>query len=57
MTQIELTDGDKDMLREILQNHLTEVTWETAFTHSKESVQYLQKRREFLEGFIQRLNS
>ncbi len=57
MSMIELTNGDKEMLREVLQNHLKEVTWEIAFTHSKDSVQYLQKRREFIESFIQRLNS
>jgi len=57
MTQIELTNGDKEMLQEVLRNHLKEVTWEIAFTHNKDSVQYLQKRREFIEGFIQRLNS
>ena len=57
MSMIELTNGDKEILREVLQNHLTEVTWEIAFTHSRDSVQYLQKRREFIEGFIQRLNN
>jgi hypothetical protein len=56
MTQIELTDGDKDMLKEVLQNHLREVSWEIAFTHNKDSVQFLQKRKEFIEGFIQRLD-
>ncbi len=56
MSQIELTNGDREMLREVLQNHLTEVSWEIAFTHSRDSVRYLQKRREFIEGFIQRLN-
>jgi hypothetical protein len=57
MKLIELTDGDKEILQEVLRNHLKEVTWEIAFTHNKDSVQYLQKRREFIEGFIQRLNS
>ncbi len=57
MNPIELTDGDRDMLREVLQNHLTEVSWEIAFTHSKDSVQFLRKRREFIEDFIQRLNA
>ncbi len=56
MSLIELTNGDKEMLREVLQNHLKEVTWEITFTHSKDSLQYLQKRREFIEGFIQRLD-
>jgi hypothetical protein len=53
---IQLTNGDKEMLWEVLQNHLTEVTWEIAFTHSRDSVQYLQKRREFIEGLIHRLD-
>jgi hypothetical protein len=56
MKLIELTDGEKDMLREVLQNHLKEVSWEIAFTHSKDSVQFLQKRKEFIESFIQRLD-
>ncbi len=56
MALTELTTGDKEMLREVLQNHLKEVSWEIAFTHSKDSVQFLQKRREFIEGFIQRLD-
>ncbi len=57
MSMFELTNGDKEMLREVLQNHLTEVTWEIAFTHSKDSVQYLRRRKEFIEGFIQRLTA
>ncbi len=56
MSAIELTNGDREMLQEVLQNHLTEVNWEIAFTHSRDSVRFLQKRREFIEGFIQRLN-
>ncbi len=56
MSVIELTNGDKDMLREVLQNHLTEVTWEIAFTHSRDSVQFLKKRMQFMEGLIRRLN-
>ncbi len=56
MTQIELTDGDKDLLRDVLKKHLTELSWEIAFTHTKDSVKFLQKRKEFIEEFIQRLN-
>ena len=56
MAQIELTDGDRDMLRDVLQKHLTELSWEIAFTHRKDSLEFLRKRREFIEGFIQRLN-
>ncbi len=55
MSLIELTNGDKEMLREVLQNHLTEVSWEMAFTHRRDSVQFLRERREFIEGFIRRL--
>jgi hypothetical protein len=57
MAQIELTDGDRDMLRDVLQKHLTELSWEIAFTHRKDSLEFLRKRREFIEGFIQRLNA
>ena len=57
MAKIELTDGDRDMLRDVLQKHLTELSWEIAFTHRKDSLEFLRKRREFIEGFIQRLNA
>ncbi len=57
MSLNELTTGDKEMLRDNLQKHLSELSFEIAFTHSRDSVQFLQKRREFIEGFIQRLNS
>ena len=56
MARIELTDGERDMLRDVLQKHLTELSWEIAFTHTKDSVRFLQKRREFIEGFIKRLD-
>jgi hypothetical protein len=56
MVQIELTDGDRDMLRNVLQKHLTELSWEIAFTHRKDSSEFLQKRKEFIEGFIQHLD-
>ncbi len=55
MAQIELTDGERDMLRDVLQKHLTELSWEIAFTHSRDSVEFLRKRKGFIEGFIQRL--
>ncbi len=55
MTRIELTKDEANMLREILQNHLTELTHELAFSHSKDSIQYLKQRKEFIEGLIQRL--
>jgi hypothetical protein len=31
------------------------VSHEIAFTHNKDSVELLQKRKEFIEGFIQHL--
>jgi hypothetical protein len=56
MARIELTDGEREMLRDVLQKHLTELSWEIAFTHTRDSIKFLQKRREFIEGFIQRLD-
>ncbi len=56
MSTIELTDGDKEMLRNVLEKHLTQLSWEIAFTHSRDSVRFLRRRKEFIEGFIQRLN-
>jgi hypothetical protein len=56
MVQIELTEGERETLRAILQKHFSELSWEIAFTHEKASLEFLQKRKEFLEGFIQRLN-
>jgi hypothetical protein len=56
MAQIELTDGDREMLRDVLQKHLTELSWEIAFTHTRDAIRFLQKRKEFIEGFIQRLD-
>ncbi len=56
MSTIDLSDGDKEMLRNVLEKHLTQLTWEIAFTHSTDSIRFLRKRKEFIEGFIQRLN-
>ncbi len=56
MVQIELTDGDRNMLRNVLQKHLTELSWEIAFTHRKDSGEFLRKTKEFIENFTQRLN-
>ncbi len=55
MSQIELTQHDTDMLREILEKHLSQLLLEIAFTHSKDSVAVLEKRKDFIEGFIRRL--
>ncbi len=57
MAKIDLTHEEADTLREVLQKHLTELTWEIAFTHSKDSVEFLRKRKGFIEGFIQRLGN
>ncbi len=57
MAYIELTEGDKDMLRDVLERDLTELSWEIAFTHRKDSVAFLKKRKDFIEDFIQRLNA
>jgi hypothetical protein len=57
MAQIELTQDEVNMLRDILRKHLSELSFEIAFTHShrKDFREFLEKRREFIEGFIQRL--
>jgi hypothetical protein len=57
MTQIQLTEIETTMLKEILEKHLSEMTFETAFSHSKESIEFLQKRKKFIEGLIERLRS
>ena len=57
MDCIPLSSRDKRMLRTVLQKHLTDLKWEMAFTHSKDSTDLLQKRREFVEGFMQRLGA
>ncbi len=54
--QIELTDEERSRLREILQKHLTELSWEIAFTHGTDAVRFLRLRKEFLEGFVERLS-
>jgi hypothetical protein len=56
MAQINLTNEDIEMLHDVLQKHLTQLTFEIAFTHNKDSIELLQKRKEFIEGFIQRLD-
>jgi hypothetical protein len=55
MARIELTQIEIDMLREILRKQLSELTLETAFTHRKDFHQFLKRRKEFMEGLIQRL--
>jgi CRP-like cAMP-binding protein len=55
MAQIELTQIEIDMLREILRKQLSELAFETAFTHRKDFHEFLKRRKEFMEGFVGRL--
>jgi hypothetical protein len=55
MAQIEITRDEIEMLREILRKQISELTLETAFTHRKDFREFLKRRKEFMEGFIQRL--
>jgi len=55
MAQIELTEIEMDMLRGILQKSLSELSLEIAFSDRKDFREFLKKRKEFMEGFIQRL--
>jgi hypothetical protein len=57
MVQIELTQIEMDLLRGILQRYLSELTLEMAFSHShrKDFHEFFEKRREFAEIFLQRL--
>ncbi|MDI6763105.1 MAG: cyclic nucleotide-binding domain-containing protein [Thermodesulfobacteriota bacterium] len=55
MAQIELTGNEIEMLREILKKQLSELSLETAFTHRKDFLEFLKRRKAFIEGFIQRL--
>jgi len=56
MAQIELQPGEIDLLREILQRYLSELTMEIAHSDRKDFREFLKKRREFMEDFILRLN-
>lgn len=55
MAEIELTQTEMNMLRNILKKHLSELTLEVAFTHRKDFREFLENRKEFMEDFIQRL--
>jgi hypothetical protein len=52
MAQIELTQIEIEMLREILRKQLSELTVETAFTHRKDFHEFLKRRKEFMEGLV-----
>ena len=55
MVQFELTQMEINVLREILKKALSELSLEIAFTHRKDFHEFLKGRKEFMEGFIQRL--
>jgi hypothetical protein len=55
MIQIELTQSEANMLRDILKKHLSELSFEIAFTHRRDFVEFLEKRKEFIETLVQRL--
>jgi hypothetical protein len=57
VAQIELTHIEIDLLREILQKSLSELSLEIAFTDRKAFRELLKKRKEFMERFIQLLES
>jgi len=56
MAQIELTQAEMNMLRDTLKTYLSELSFEIAFTHSKDSAEILRRRAEFIERFVQRLD-
>jgi hypothetical protein len=55
MAKMELTHVEIEMLREILRKQFSELTLETAFTHRKDFHEFLKRRKEFMEGLIERL--
>ena len=57
MVQIELTPIEIDLLRGVLQRYLSEITLEMGFSHShrKDFHEFFERRREFAEGFLHRL--
>jgi len=55
MVDIELTQNETDMLREILKTHLSELSFEIAFTHNREFTELLKKKRDFMIDLLERL--
>ena len=55
MAQIEMTQDEIEMLRDIMRKQLSELTLETAFTHRKDFREYLKRRKEFMESLVGRL--
>ena len=56
MAQIELTQVEIALLREILQRYLAELIMEIAHSDRKDFREFLNRRREFMEDFIRRLD-
>lgn len=56
MAQIEITQVEIELLREILKRYLSELTMEIAYSDRKDFREFLKRRREFMEAFIQRLD-
>ena len=56
MAQIEFTQAEMDLLREILQRYLSEVIMEIAHSDRKDFREFLNRRREFMEDCIRRLD-
>jgi len=57
MAHIELARTEMESLREILKRYLSELTMEIAHSDRKDFREFLKKRREFMETFIQRLDN
>jgi CRP/FNR family cyclic AMP-dependent transcriptional regulator len=57
MAQIQFTQSEIDLLREILQRYLSEVITEIAHSDRKDFREFLTRRREFMEESIRRLES
>jgi len=55
MPQIDLAQDEMEMLREILQKSLSEISLELAFSDRKDFREFLKKRKMFMEHFIGRL--
>lgn len=57
MAQIELTQNEIDLLREIIKRYLSELSLEIGFSHShrKDFHEFFERRREFAENFLKRL--
>ncbi|MFH2013131.1 MAG: cyclic nucleotide-binding domain-containing protein [Pseudomonadota bacterium] len=55
MSHIEITQEEVGMLLDILQKDLSALAMEIAFTDRKDFREFLKKRKEFMEGFIPRL--